>query len=259
MGSSRSSSPSPARARRSRSRSRTKAAGPCAGTVSAPAPYALEGGPVALGQIGPGATAATSGLRLAYRGPRRRDDVVEFRASAPGDVNAKNDTRPVRVRYSYCDLALRTVGRAPVAPTEGSRRYELDVRNDGTTPCEGVHVDVTGGGRPAGRQDRFGLGANRSAAVPVRAVVARGGRPGGQAKLTFRAIANGDVAPENDSVTVAARLVGVGDSDVHGASARGFHGTARGGSGSRSRSLRGLRARRAGGSAARARMPLARR
>jgi hypothetical protein len=213
----------------------------CTGTVSVPAPYALEGGPVVLGPIGPKATATTSGLRLAYRGPRRRDDVVEFRASAPGDAKPENDTRPVKVLFSYCELLLRTVGRAPVAPTEGARRYELSVHNAGTTACRGVHVGVTEGGKLAGRQDRFTLAANRSASVDVRAAVASGARPGGRAKLTFRAYASGDAVPGNESATLTARLVGVGDSDVRGASARGFHGTARGGTGNRSRSLLRLR------------------
>jgi hypothetical protein len=214
----------------------------CAGTLSASAPYGLDGAPLAIGPVGPGAFVTTSGMRLNHTASSRRDGVVELRITAPGDVNAANDARRLGVRFDYCDLALHAVGHAPMAPVEGSRRYELSVRNHGTSPCRRVRIGVVGGGRIAGGQDPFTLLPKRSASVDVRARVARGLRPGGTAGLAFRALATDDAVPGNEAVTVKPRLVAVGDSNIRGISARAIRGTARGGTGAGGQRLLGLRA-----------------
>ena len=92
-------------------------------------------------------------MQLAYAGPRRRDDVRSVpRQLGPDDSNAENDFRALKVLFDYCDLSLRTVGKAPAAPAEGPRRYELSVRNVGTTPCRRVRIGVAGGGSRAGEE-----------------------------------------------------------------------------------------------------------
>jgi uncharacterized delta-60 repeat protein len=213
----------------------------CAGTLSASAPYGLEGAPLAIGAVGPGGSVTTSGMRLSHAGSSRRDGVVELRITAPDDANPANDARRLGVLFNYCDLALRPVGRAPAAPVEGSRRYELSARNAGTRPCERVRIGVAGGGRIAGNQDAFTLLPKRSASVDVRARVARGLRPGGTARLTFRALATRDAMPGNETVTLKPRLVAVGDSNIRGVSARTIRGAARGGTGAGGRRLLRLR------------------
>ena len=213
----------------------------CTGTLSVPPAYQLEGGDTVF-TLAPGASATTAGLRLRYSGPRRREDQIDFRVSAPGDSNPQNDSRSLRVLFSYCDVALERGGRTPRAPTEGPRRYELSVRNVGTATCAGVRVAVAGGGSLAGKGERFSLRAGRSASADARAVVAAGGRVGRRAALTFRAVATRDVAAGNDRLTLRPKLVGVGDSDVRRAGANGFRGTARGGSGAKDARLLAVRA-----------------
>ena len=162
--------------------------------------------------------------------------------SGAGDTNAENDVRSLRVLFSYCDVALEASRGTPRAPTEGPRRYELSVRNLGTTTCRGVRIAVARGGSLAGASERFNLLAGRSATVDVRAVVAAGGRAGRRAAITFRALAGADVAAGNDLLTLRPKLVGVGDSDVRKWGARGFRGSARGGQGVKDKRLLRLRA-----------------
>jgi hypothetical protein len=209
----------------------------CSGNLTVPAPYGLAGAPATIGPVGPLGSVTTAGMQLTYAGPRRRDDVVQFRISSADDSNAENDVRALKVLFDYCDLSLRTVGKAPAAPVEGSRRYELSVRNRGTTPCRRVRIGVVAGGRTAGKQDRFTLAPGRSASVDVRASVAHGAVAGATASLTFEAVATQDPVAGNNRATLKPRLVAVGDSRIGGASAHGFRGTARGGG----RKLLGLR------------------
>ena len=217
----------------------------CTGGLSVPAPYALEGGATAF-ELPPGAVATTAGVRLRYSGPRRRDDQLTLRVSGAGDTNAENDVRSLKVLFSYCDVALEAARGTPRAPTEGPRRYELSVRNLGTTTCRGVRIAVARGGALAGASERFNLLAGRSATVDVRAVVAAGGRAGRRAAITFRVLAGADVtlraARANDLLTLRPKLVGVGDSDVRKWGARGFRGSARGGKGVKDERLLRLRA-----------------
>jgi hypothetical protein len=202
----------------------------CVGTLSVPAGYTLSGGPLTF-DLGPGGVATTSGLSLSYAGPRVRDQLIEFRVSAPGDAKADNDARTVRVLFDYCDLALRAVGGGSVAPTEGYRRYELLARNRGTSPCRGVRVAVASGGKVAGGQGRFTLRPGRSATVFARAAVTPGGKAGERATLTFRGLARANVIAANDTATIQPKLVGVGDSSVTSASARAIRGGAAAGYG----------------------------
>jgi hypothetical protein len=116
------------------------------------------------------------------------------------------------------------------------------VRNPGTIAGDGVHVVVASGGKRAGGVDRFELKAGRSAAVDVRAVVRKGGRPGARATLGFHVRSSTpDPVPGNDALQLSPRLVGVGDSAVRSTSRRSFRGTARGGSGGAGKRLLALR------------------
>jgi hypothetical protein len=195
---------------------------PCAGVVTAPAPYAMA--PVGTGQLAPGATFTTA-APIAYGGPRRADDVLLVTLDAAGDANASNDQAVAHVVFSFCDLQLEPAGRARRVPSEGRWGFPITLRNLGTIPC-GVRV---------ASKPRYELASGASVADRAPAAAPPGAGPGARATVVLRAAAAGDVDRANDAATIRARVVGVGDSDVRRHGARGFAGTARGGSGTRKR------------------------
>jgi hypothetical protein len=186
---------------------------PCAGTVSVPPPYGMT--PLATGAVAPGAT-FTAAVPVTYHGPRRAEDVLQIALDAPADANTENNRALAHVVFSYCDLAVRRVGRAGAIPTEGRRRFELSLRNLGTATCR-VRV---------GSSAPYPLARGRSASDAVAVAAPGGARPGARVPVALRASATDDVDPSNNVVTVRPTVVQVGDSDIRSWSARRVSGTA---------------------------------
>jgi hypothetical protein len=186
----------------------------CGGTLGVPAPYRL--GAVSTGPIAPGASMTASAVQLAYDGPRRAEDVLQIALAAPDDRNEANNLAAVHVVFSYCNVALRRVGSAGLIPNEGARRFDLLLRNTGTAACR-----IRVGGKPG-----YSLRAGQSASDRLRVGAPKGAVVGKRVDLVLRAGADGDVDPRDDAVGVSPRVVGVGDSDIRRAGARGFAGTA---------------------------------
>ena len=161
----------------------------CIGQITVPPEYSLAMGglPGALntGPLGPGATFTTAGATLAYGGPRRREDIISVRVAAAGDVAAENDAHLLHVLFSWCDLALQRASRGRLVPNEGARRFEFVVRNVGSGRCRGVQLAAAGGGRTAGKPDRYALAAGRSAEDAISARLAAPARPGAKVALAF--------------------------------------------------------------------------
>jgi hypothetical protein len=172
----------------------------------------------------------TSAGTLSYGGALRRSDDVVFTVVAPGDADPKNDTVRLRVVFDYCDLRLRGPASALIG-SEGSRVFSLDVRNVGSAACNGVRVSAGGQAAGASTAAAYDLGAARSAVDEVSARLRSRLKVGSVARLVFRARAADDVQASNDSVTVRATVVGVGDSNVVSASRSAISGRASGGSG----------------------------
>ena len=80
-----------------------------------------------------------------YTGARRADDTILVTLSAAGDADTSDNTRFLHVVFSYCDMALTPVGARSLIPNEGTRAFELSLRNAGTVTCRGVRV---GGASP---------------------------------------------------------------------------------------------------------------
>jgi hypothetical protein len=191
----------------------------CGGTLTVPAPYSMT--PLATGPIAPGATFTAAAMPVNYGGPRRADDVLSIALEAPADANTANNRAFAHVVFSYCDLALRRVGGAGAIPTEGTRRFELSLRNAGTASCR-VRV---GSRAPYVLRRGQSVSDRLAVAAPARA------RPGTRTAVVLRVLAQDDVNPGDNAVTVRPTVVKVGDSDVRRRGARGFSGTARGGVG----------------------------
>ncbi len=206
---------------------------PCAGRVTVSEPFALTGGATLTPLIDPGAAFTLPGLALQDRGARRVDDVATFTVAGQRDGNQANNTDPVRVRFEYCDLALRRVGAAPLMPSEGARVVRLSVRNGGTTPCAKVGVLVGGSGRAAAVFDRFALARGRSATVDTAARLRKRTKAGRFATVTFTAAATQQANPDNDVVSARMRVVSPPDSRIRAAGARAVRGSARAGSAGR--------------------------
>ena len=187
----------------------------CAGTVRLSPPYGMS--PVATGAVAPGGTFTAAALPVTYHGAPRADDVLEISLAAPADANPDNDRAVAHVVFNYCDLAVRPVGRPGAIPTEGTRRFEVSLRNEGTVAC---HVRV--GSKPA-----YELARGRAASDFVAVSAPPGARPGQRVAVVLRASATGDANPFNNAVTVSPRVVRVSDSDVRSWGARRFAGTAR--------------------------------
>ena len=132
----------------------------CDGAISVPAPYALSRGgatgALAVGNLAAGAATTLDGVLLSYGGARLRSDTMSFTLAAPGDGNTANNVRTVRVSFGFCDLRLQSEGGATI-PNEGPRRFEVEVRNGGTSPCRGLQLDVASGGRLLARGDSYTL------------------------------------------------------------------------------------------------------
>jgi hypothetical protein len=186
---------------------------PCRGVIGVPSPYRLAAS--STGELAPGGRVVIN-AGLAYGGPRRPEDILTATVTAAGDANPTNDRAAVHVVFSYCELALEGVGGAGWIPTEGARRFELNLRNNGTTACS-----VRLGSKPSYRleggksvSDRLAMRAPRSA------------RPGTRVRVALRASAAGDVEPGNNAIARSPRVVGVGDSSVGAWGARRFAGRA---------------------------------
>jgi hypothetical protein len=205
----------------------------CSGAVGVASPYTLshEGaaGPLPTGNLAPGTSRTFSGAQLAFTGTRKRTDVVAFKITAAGDANAANDTRSVRANFRFCDLRARFAGSRGALPSEGTRRFELTLRNLGTVTCTGVGVRVSGAGRRSGSPDPFTVRAGRSVSEMVRVRTRRGATS--PAQLTFTGQATSDVDAANDAFTLTLPVAGVGDSSISRASRRAFAGRATGGKG----------------------------
>ncbi len=184
----------------------------CAGTLSVPAPYRMT--PVQTGPIAPGATFSADAVPVAYDGARRAEDILPVTVAAPDDANTANNQSAAHVVFSFCDLALQPVGRAGAIPTEGRRRFDVTLRNRGTTACR-----VRIGSRPA-----YSLATGQSVSDRIAARAPRGAKPGTRVPVVLRARATDDVNAADNAVTVSPSVVGVGDSDVRKHGARGFSG-----------------------------------
>ncbi len=191
----------------------------CSGTLSLPAPYGMT--PIATGVLAPGATFVAPAVPVTYRGPRRADDVLLIDLAAPADANTSNNRTAVHVVFSYCDLSVQRVGPAGTIPTEGTRRFELSLRNLGTATCR-VRV---------GSKAPYPLARGRSASDAVAVAAPARARPGTRVRVALRASARDDVEPRNNAVTASPKVVGVGDSDVSSWGSRRFAGTASRGAG----------------------------
>ncbi len=191
----------------------------CGGTLSVAAPYGMAA--VATGLVLPGATFVAPAIPTTYHGPRRADDVLLIALDAPADANSANNRAAAHVVFSYCDLAVARAGAVGAIPTEGTRRFELSLRNQGTTTCR-VRV---------GRNAEYPLARGKPASDTVAVAAPPGARPGKRVVVALRASATDDVEPSNNAVTVSPTVVRVGDSDVRSWGARRFAGTARRGAG----------------------------
>jgi hypothetical protein len=212
----------------------------CGGTLTAPGPYALsyggEQGALPVPSLAAGASTTYDGALLSYGGPRIRTDTISFSLAATGDGNSANNVRTVRVSFAFCDLGLQSEGGRTI-PDEGARRFEVEVRNGGTSRCR-VRLGVASGGRLIGGGDSYTLQPGRSASDTIPAGAPRGARLGERLRLVLNASAPGDADPGNDTVTLSPRVVGVGDSSIRRAGARGISGGASGGRGKLSRNAR---------------------
>ena len=191
---------------------------PCMGDISLTQGYELRLGgrsaPIGTGMLLPGASYLTQGAQLVYGGPRRRSDVIEFRVSAAGDADERNNAQRLRAVFSYCDLRLSRIGASGLAPTEGSRRFEFLIRNVGTAPCRRIRLSAVRGVSSPRSTDPFTLGAGRSASEEIMARVAGRPRVGRRVKMTVRAWADEDVNPGNDTASLTPLVVGVGDTNA---------------------------------------------
>ena len=192
---------------------------PCGGTITVPAPYRMA--PVETGPVAPGATFVADAVPIAFDGPRRSEDVLPVTLEAAGDSDLSNNLTAAHVVFSFCDVRLEPVGRAGAVPSEGKRRFPVTLRNSGTIACR-----VRIGSKPP-----YSVAAGQSVADRVPAGALRGARPGARVAVVLAAGATDDVNLADNAATVRPVVVGVGDSDVRRAGARGFSGTARRGSG----------------------------
>ena len=140
------------------------------------------------------------------------------------DSDTTNNDALVHVVFRYCDLAVRSAGTSGLVPSEGTRSFAVSLRNAGTVACQvkiGSRTRVPARRRQEHRGPDSRLGARRRACRRPGARRAAGRRP------------TDDVDPANNAATVAATVVGVGDSDVRRWSARAFSGRASAGRGAK--------------------------
>jgi hypothetical protein len=191
---------------------------PCAGTLRLPSPYRM--GPIGTGVVAPGDTFTAARVPVTYHGPRRAEDILTIELVA-ADASAANNRALTHVVFSYCDLEVRAVGGAGAIPTEGTRRFELSLRNLGTATCR-VRV---GSGVP------YPIAGGRSASDTLAVAAPARARPGTRVPVVLRASAAGDVEPANNAVRRSPQVVRVGDSNIVSWGSRRFAGTARRGAG----------------------------
>ena len=173
--------------------------------------------------LAPGASATVTALGLRYLGNRRAEDLLRVSLRVANDSDTTNNDALVHVVFRYCDLAVRSAGTSGLVPSEGSRSFAVSLRNAGTTTCQ-----VKLGSRAA-----YTLDGGKSTADRIPGSAPTKTRPGAQVRVALRASATGDVDPANNAATVAATVVGVGDSDVSRWGARAFSGRASGGRGAK--------------------------
>jgi hypothetical protein len=207
----------------------------CAGTISVGAPYGLAfggGATIPTGTVAAGDSFVASGVQLSYSGPRKREDVVVLTLDAPGDANAADNTRQLHSVFSYCDLRLSLLGAVGAVPTEGSRRFEVGVRNTGTSACRGVRLGVESGGTVAGTPDRYRLESERTVTDEIRVKPDAGGKLGDRKRIVLRVgSSSADLDPGDNRLTVSPKLVRVGDSRARRPVGQTISGTASRGKG----------------------------
>jgi hypothetical protein len=190
----------------------------CGGSIDVPLPYALTSGgaatgPVPTGVLAPGASFTTTGLDLQHLGPIVRTGSVAVTVTAPADTDATDNAKTLNVRFRFCDLGVGAASRPAFVPNEGLRRFELLLRNTGTTACTKVRVAVSGDGRRS-RAARYDVGAGRSVSDGVRAGLRHRAKPGTRVAMIFRAAVPGDPVTTNDSVRMSPRILAVGDTQA---------------------------------------------
>ena len=205
----------------------------CAGDVAVAAPFRLRRsgvfGPLPTTVLGPGGEFSSGGGELTYAGPLQREADALFKVTAPGDSDASNDSARLHVLFSYCDASLAAIGSPGLVPTEGTRRFDFELRSRGTTACRGAQVVGGAGVRAGAASGRSVVAAGRSISDELRAAPARVGKPGARVTLGFHLRADGDAAPLNNDVRFAGTFIGVGDSDIRRMGSRVVSGRARGG------------------------------
>ena len=209
----------------------------CGGTISVPSPYGMfvNGtlAPIPTGAVAPAASFTATGVQVGYLGPLRAQGTLTFTLAAPADSTVADNTAALHVRFTYCDVALSPLQRPAFVPSEGTRDFPFTVSNHGTIPCAGVHVAVSGDGRRSGSERPYAVAAGHNSTDDVAASVPRHARPGTRVHVVFRVKIPGDPQATNDAVTLAPRLLDVGDTDAatpHG-TALTLHGVARPGRG----------------------------
>jgi hypothetical protein len=214
---------------------------PCPGAVvNLAAPYKL-GRVVSVPALGPGEAFTAGNVPVATPTIRRDDDVAKFSVSVPGDGDASNDVRTVRVVFSFCDLALSAVRKPSTVPSEGTRRVEVGLDNKGTTTCRRVRMKVSGG-TGGGASKPYSIDRGRSVSDDVNLGVKRGTKVGRKVALRVRATSvDEDVVAANDSIRLTSRVVGVGDTRVAHAGASVIRGTAKRGKAARKKDAKGVR------------------
>jgi hypothetical protein len=211
----------------------------CAGTITAPAPYAMAPATIPTGKLGPGASVVLTAL-LGYTATFPADDTVAFSLLSPTDAQPGDNVVKLHVLFSYCDLELHFTGAPKVLGKEGARRFEFSVRNLGTATCSRANISVGGTGRRITAGESYTVPAGQSVTDEFDVGLRRTARVGGRAGVVFTAIAKDDVRAGNNSITASPKVVRAGDTNAQRPDAgKRFHGTAKrgGGAGVRKRTL----------------------
>jgi hypothetical protein len=133
----------------------------------------------------------------------------------------------VRVVFRFCDVRLQREGGRRI-PNEGSRRFDVEVRNEGTAACRRVRLGVASGGRLAVAGGSYTLRAGRGASDAIAVAAPAGAKLGSRLRVVLSAAADRDVDTSNNLATVRPVVVGVGDSRIRAAGSRRFAGSASG-------------------------------
>jgi hypothetical protein len=193
----------------------------CSGTLAASSPYRVDG--FTTGMLAPQASVTANAVPVHSGGPRRAEDFMRVSLEAPEDANSTNDAALVHLVFRYCDLALQPVSGGGLIPNEGTRAYEVILRNAGTAACR-VRV---------GSQASYSVDGGKRVSDRVPGSAPAKASPGARVSVPLRVGAEGDVNPRDNESSVTATVVGVGDSDVRGWGSRALSGRASGGRGAK--------------------------